>query len=206
MNLLGLLEGGLFALGQVLRLPIVVLLWVAVVATLYQAGRALVELVSRRRDHVGFDIDRWLKEGPVLDADESRLARLPRAPRLMVEDYRRLGQAQRAQTGVLENLLATHEDRQRAGLSVARSLVRIGPSVGLIGTLIPMGASLAAMAGGDLQNMAGQMVVAFTSTIIGLATGTVAYAIVAVRQGWVSRSIREQRYVAERIAAERGEG
>ena len=37
---------------------------------------------------------------------------------------------------------------------------------------IPMGSSLASMATGNLKAMAGQMVVAFTSTIIGLATGT----------------------------------
>lgn len=156
MNLLGLLESGLFALGQVLRLPVVVLLWLAVVVTLYQAGKALVEVVSRRRDHVGFDIDRWLKEGPVMEADESRRTRLPRAPRLMLEDYRRLDESQRVQAGALENLVAAHEERQRSGLNMARSLVRVGPSVGLVGTLIPMGSSLAALAGGNLQAMAGQ--------------------------------------------------
>jgi biopolymer transport protein ExbB/TolQ len=65
-----------------------------------------------------------------------------------------------------------------------------------------MGGSLAAMAGGTLQAMAGQMVVAFTSTIIGLATGTMAYGIATLRQGWVNQAIREQRYLAEQLAAE----
>ena len=50
--------------------------------------------------------------------------------------------------------------------------------------------------------MAGQMVVAFTTTIIGLATGTLAYVVAAVRQGWVNETVREQRYLAERIASE----
>ena len=81
-------------------------------------------------------------------------------------------------------------------------LVKVGPSLGLLGTLIPMGSSLAAMAAGNLEAMAGQMVVAFTTTIVGLACGTVAYVIQTVRQGWVNESIREQRYVAEKIAAE----
>jgi biopolymer transport protein ExbB/TolQ len=72
----------------------------------------------------------------------------------------------------------------------------------LLGTLIPMGGSLAAMAGGDLKAMAGQMVVAFTTTIIGLATGTVAYVVAAARQDWVNTTIREQRFLAERVGAE----
>ena len=46
------------------------------------------------------------------------------------------------------------------------------------------------------------MVVAFTTTIIGLATGTVAYVVAAIRHGWVSETVREQRYLAERIAQE----
>jgi biopolymer transport protein ExbB/TolQ len=50
--------------------------------------------------------------------------------------------------------------------------------------------------------MAGQMIVAFTTTIIGLATGTLAYVVAAVRHNWVIETIREQRYLAERLAQE----
>ena len=84
-------------------------------------------------------------------------------------------------------------------------LVKVGPSMGLLGTLIPMGTSLASLATGNLEAMAGQMVVAFTTTIIGLATGTLAYVVAAARQGWVNESIREQRFLAERIAIELGD-
>jgi biopolymer transport protein ExbB/TolQ len=65
-----------------------------------------------------------------------------------------------------------------------------------------MGASLASLASGNLQAMAGQMVVAFTTTIIGLATGTAAYVVTVVRHSWVHETVREQRYLAERISGE----
>ena len=71
-----------------------------------------------------------------------------------------------------------------------------------VGTLIPMGSSLASLATGNLEAMAGQMVVAFTTTIIGLATGTLAYVVAAARQSWVNETIREQRFIAEHIAQE----
>ena len=58
------------------------------------------------------------------------------------------------------------------------------------------------MAAGNLEAMAGQMVVALTSTIVGLATGTLVYAVAVARQNWVTESIREQRYLAEQIARE----
>ena len=81
-------------------------------------------------------------------------------------------------------------------------MVRVGPSLGLLGTLIPMGSSLASMATGNLEAMAGQMVVAFTSTIIGLATGTLAYVVAAVRHNWVNETVRDERFLAERVALE----
>ena len=40
LNILGLLENGLFALGQVLRFPVMVLLWLCVGAALFMAGAA----------------------------------------------------------------------------------------------------------------------------------------------------------------------
>jgi len=202
MNLLTILENGLFALGQILRFPVMALLWVCVLMAIYYAAHCLVEFVGRRRDHAGFDLERWLRGGVALDADEARAAQLPSALRSLL----RAAQAQRREStlreGGLEHLVAEHEEVQRHGLNGPRALVKIGPSLGLVGTLIPMGSSLAALAGGNLQAMSSQMVVAFTTTIIGLATGTIAYGVATLRLGWVNATIREQRYLAERIAVE----
>jgi biopolymer transport protein ExbB/TolQ len=202
MNLLDALENGLFALGQVLRFPVMALLWVCVGFVLYFAAYSLVEAVRRQREHLGFNIKAWLQQGQVLAADEARKAVLPEGLRRMLAAMQQQNQQGALKHGGLENIVAEHEEQLRHQLDGPRALVKLGPSLGLIGTLIPMGSSLAAMAGGNLQAMAGQMVVAFTTTIIGLATGTVAYALVALRQGWVSTSIREQRYMAEVVAAE----
>ncbi len=204
MKFTDLLENGLFALGQVLRLPVILMLWLCVALMLFYIGSYLVEAVARRRERAGFDLKRWLQQGRVLDApaDDAREAALPANLAQLLGAIRELDRAQALHHGGLENVVAEAEERLRHGLDGPRALVKVGPSLGLIGTLIPMGSSLAAMAGGNLNAMAGQMVVAFTSTIIGLATGTVAYGLVALRQSWVSASIREQRYLAEVVAAE----
>lgn len=202
MKLLDVLENGLFALGQVLRFPVMLLLWVCVGLTLYYVAYSAVEALKRRSDRRGFDLKRWLQKGSVLSADAARMAALPVSLRRMLTAL----QAQQAEGGLghggLENIVAENEEKLRHALDGPRALVKLGPSLGLIGTLIPMGGSLAAMAGGNLQAMAGQMVVAFTTTIIGLATGTIAYALVSLRQAWVNASIRELRYLAEVVAAE----
>lgn len=202
MNVLSVLENGLFALGQVLRFPVMSLLWVCVGFTLYYAGHVLIEAVNRQREHVGFNLKRWLQQGQLLHSAAERRQQLPRALRALLVDVQQQHQHGTLQHGGLENVVAEHEEQLRHALNGPRALVKIGPSLGLIGTLIPMGSSLAAMASGNLQAMAGQMVVAFTTTIIGLATGTVAYAITAARQAWINAAIREQRYLAEVIVAE----
>lgn len=206
MNLLPLLENGLFALGQVLRFPVMALLWVCVAAALFMAGSCLLEFVARTRERRSFDIKTWLKDGTVLGTDESRRSRLPAPLRQFIADIERGRQVGTLQHGGLEHLLLEREERVRNTLAPSRMLVKVGPSLGLLGTLIPMGTSLAAMATGNLEAMAGQMVVAFTTTIIGLSTGTIAYVVAAARQTWVAELVREQRFLVERVAAELGDG
>jgi biopolymer transport protein ExbB/TolQ len=202
MNLLAALENGLFALGQVLRFPVFLLLWGCVLVSVFMAGACVVDGVARRRERRGFDIKAWLREGAVLDAPPTRARALPAALRqLLVRIHQ--GRAEGALgDGGLAHLLMEQEGRARTRLDAARTMVRVGPSLGLMGTLIPMGSSLASMATGNLEAMAGQMVVAFTSTIIGLATGTLAYVVAAVRHQWVNETVRDERYLAEHVARE----
>ena len=202
MSLLQLLENGLFAVGQVLRFPIMVLLWMCVAAALFMAGHAAVELVARQRERRSFDIKRWLQSGPVLDATDARLAELPALLRRLAADVRDARHQRALDHGGLEHLLLEREEQVRHTLLAPRALVKVGPSIGLIGTLIPMGASLASLATGNLEVMAGQMVVAFTSTIVGLTTGTLAYVVASARQAWATEAVREQRFLVERIATE----
>jgi biopolymer transport protein ExbB/TolQ len=204
LNVLQVLENGLFALGQVLRFPVMALLWVCVMASVFMAGHALVEFVGRRRERLGFNLHAWLQQGAAL-AQGERLRRLPADLRQLVAAVESERQQDTLVNGAFEHLVLEREERLRHTLVPSRMLVKVGPSIGLLGTLIPMGTSLASLATGNLDAMAGQMIVAFTTTIIGLATGTLAYVVAATRQAWVNESIREQRFLAERIAIELGD-
>lgn len=202
MNVLAALENGLFALGQVLRFPVMALLWVCVLWAVFLAGSCVIEWVGRTRERRGFDVTAWLKAGGVLGSADARRQQLPVTLRRLVADVEHRRTEGALTDGGLEHLVLAHEEQTRRQLNGPRILVKVGPSLGLLGTLIPMGTALASLATGNLEAMAGQMVVAFTTTIIGLATGTAAYVVAAVRQGWVSETVREQRFVAERLATE----
>jgi biopolymer transport protein ExbB/TolQ len=204
VNLLTVLENGLFALGQVLRFPVFLLLWVCVATAVFMTGSCVVDFVARRRERRTFDITAWLNSGPAIESSVHRRRLLPAGLRQMLDDVEDRRARGALADGGLEHLVLEREERVRRPLNSARMMVRVGPSLGLLGTLIPMGSSLASMAAGNLEAMAGQMVVAFTSTIVGLATGTLAYVVAAARQNWVTETVREQRYFAEQVAREVG--
>ena len=202
MNLLGILENGLFALSQVLRLPVILLLWLCVAAALFMAGGCVSEFLARRRERNGFNLNSWIEGGPVLGVAEARLSALPAPLQGLLTDVDREHTRQSLGDGGLEHVVLEREEQVRRTLNGSRMLVRVGPSLGLLGTLIPMGTALASLTAGNLEAMAGQMVVAFTTTVIGLSAGTMAFVIQVIRHAWVNETVREQRFLAERVAAE----
>ena len=203
MSLLGLLENGLFALGQVLRFPVMTLLWICVLSVCFMAGACFMEFLARRKERVGFNIKIWLlTNSSVLRANTQELEKIPQQLQELVTTMKQQHEQQQLEHGGIEHLILESEESLKHSLNSSRMLVKVAPSLGLLGTLIPMGVSLAAMAAGNLDAMAAQMVVAFTTTIIGLACGTGAYIVNLVRNSWVNEVIREQRFIAERILVE----
>jgi len=116
-----------------------------------------------------------------------------------------LGRQQRANAAPLdvelELLLQTHEHRQLIKLDQVRFVIKLGPALGLMGTLIPMGISLAALAQGNIPSMAGSMVTAFTATVTGLGCGVITYLVALVREQWLRADFAAMRHQAELAAS-----
>ncbi len=86
-------------------------------------------------------------------------------------------------------------------LDGVRFVVRVGPALGLMGTLIPMGISLAGLAQGNLPKMAESMTTAFTATVVGLACSVSAYVLTLVREHWLRSDLTEIAFAAETLLA-----
>lgn len=63
-------------------------------------------------------------------------------------------------------------------------IARIGPMLGLMGTLIPLGPGLAALGEGNVQILGVAMRVAFDTTVLGLLTGVVGFVLGRLRRRW----------------------
>lgn len=97
-----------------------------------------------------------------------------------------------------EHALADFELAVQRRLDRTRILVRAGPAIGLMGTLIPLAPGLAALGRGDVPALAEDLRSAFGATVIGLLVGTVAYALTLTR----TRLYTEDLAALERAAGE----
>ena len=87
-------------------------------------------------------------------------------------------------------------------INYVRFIVRLAPSLGLMGTLIPMGTALASLSQGDMLAMSTNMVTAFTTTITGIACSTLAFLIVIKRENWLRKDIYDNEMYGELLLRE----
>ncbi|MEV4423216.1 MotA/TolQ/ExbB proton channel family protein [Patulibacter sp. NPDC049589] len=81
----------------------------------------------------------------------------------------------------VEYALADYELGVQRRLDRTRMLVRAGPAVGLMGTLIPLAPGLGALGRGDFASLADDLQVAFAATVIGILVGTGAFTLTLLR-------------------------
>ena len=92
-------------------------------------------------------------------------------------------------TAVANRVLSEYEVTADAELGKYKVLVKFGPILGLMGTLIPMGPALAGLSIGDISSMAYNMQVAFATTVLGLFSGAVGFILLQVKQRWFTSDL-----------------
>ena len=122
--------------------------------------------------------------------------RLPQKnPSLVVIYMKRLLEAD--STAMRQRLLADFEIGADKDLSTSKTLGKMGPMLGLMGTLIPMGPALVGLSTGDIASMAYNMQVAFATTVIGLFAAAVGFVTGQVKQRWYLQDMTDLEFVAE---------
>lgn len=141
---------------------------------------------------------------PVVDALKTdnldRLAEtLPKKSRSLAVVY--MKQMLEAQNDVtrIERLLSDFELEADKDLELPKTLAKMGPMLGLMGTLIPMGPALVGLADGDIASMAYNMQVAFATTVVGLFSSAVGFVARQTKQRWYMRDLNDLEFVANRI-------
>jgi biopolymer transport protein ExbB/TolQ len=172
-----LTSNALSGFSSALRVPVHVgaLLLLAVLA--FELGRILTEGWRRVRPGT-LPIEQIATQAIMTPEAASAIARRAPGP---LSERAVLDLATADGSEAVENALADYELRIQRRLDRTRILVRAGPAVGLMGTLIPLAPGLGALGHGDFTELAGDLKVAFAATVIGILVGTAAFALTLIR-------------------------
>ncbi len=181
------IENILFDVADALRYPVLIAALIATVAVVIELGALFAELRKRR----GRGLPRLEQ---ALAAIRDALAKGDNQTALTIA--RGLGYngamkdalaaivEQRSMPDAADRIakrMAEYDYRSMKRLERTRILVRMGPALGLMGTLIPLAPGLEKLGRGDVPALAADLRSAFGATVIGLLVGTVAYALTLTR-------------------------
>jgi biopolymer transport protein ExbB/TolQ len=174
------LGDGLSHIATALRVPVLIAAVVILVLCALEVGRFAVEWWRRWRNRQ-FDLRQVVAEAVAEPSQAPHYARYARSP-IAAHAVLAIAAAPPAERGLAtERALVDYELAVQRSLDRTRLLVRAGPAIGLMGTLIPLIPGLAALAGGDVGTLANDLRDAFGATVVGLLVGTVAFALTLTR-------------------------
>lgn len=174
-----------------------------VVAILYLLARGLIALGA----FYGLWADR-LRRRKRLAAQASEPAGADRMAAALAADARRPDALQRAAHALLqqpadaawhERVITDFELQTDRQLSLYRTMTRIGPLLGLMGTLIPLGPALVGLAAGDISLLARKMEVAFATTVVGLVIGAIGFLLHQAASRWALDDLSLLEYLGAKL-------
>jgi biopolymer transport protein ExbB/TolQ len=184
---------------EALRYPVLITAMIALLVVVWELGRLGVEAFKRsQRPKTPFD-------QVVRQAFAQKQAGDAAGAQATLRAYSYGDALQKAAVGTM--FAPTALDAQRAvieydlyvskRLDRVRLLVRAGPALGLMGTLIPLAPALAALGKGQPSVLADELQTAFAITVVGVLVGLVAFTIALVRERYYTRDLADLEFLRE---------
>lgn len=128
---------------------------------------------------------------------DSVTANLPKKSEMLVVSFVKKMIESKDNYAEVKRLLAEFEIAADKDIATCKMLSKLGPMLGLMGTLIPMGPALAGLASGDIESMARNMQVAFATTVTGLVAAAIGYVTQQVKQRWYLQDMTNLEYLSD---------
>lgn len=84
-------------------------------------------------------------------------------------------------------------------ISTSRLLAKVGPVLGLIGTLISMSPALLGLSNGNIEGMAYNMQIVFATTVVGLVISLVGLVTQQYKQRWYAEELNALELISSRL-------
>lgn len=183
----------LFGIANSLLIPDIVLLILFFVWALIILGATYAAYMNRRKNQriIGSAIKELTPQGlPEFTSLSATLA--PSTFSTYLSDL--LGSD--ASEDYADWLLGEYESVAARELNTARLLTKVGPVLGLMGTLISMSPALVGLSTGDISGMAYNMQVVFSTTVLGLVISIIGLFVQQVKQRWFAADVNNLDRVA----------
>ena len=177
-----------------LLVPVIVLLIFFFVRALILIGAFFGQYLNQKRTATKF-YDRIRNLTPATLPEFT--ASLPETPASITMAYAKKIIGERGNNAKIELLLAEYEIEADKNISTSKVLTKMGPILGLMGTLIPMGPALVGLASGDIASMAYNMQVAFATTVVGLVVSGIGFLTQQVKERWAISNLTILEYLAD---------
>ncbi|NTU88856.1 MAG: MotA/TolQ/ExbB proton channel family protein [Actinobacteria bacterium] len=178
----------LHVIAQVMLVPTIVVVLILIAFVVYQLGALVVEALGERR-RLKTSIPELIREvnnAKIQDLAQilegSGILRRQKKAVTMVLEYRDLSVD--SLEAIAKGALTAEQIHYLKKLSHTDLIARIGPMLGLMGTLIPLGPGIVALSAGDTATLAQSLLTAFDTTVAGLIIASVSYAISTLRRRW----------------------
>jgi biopolymer transport protein ExbB/TolQ len=202
------IDNAIFHVSSALQVPVLALALIALALVIYELGSYVVELYRRQRRHFVTLADSTERARAALAAGDraSAGAELTSVARSasMAATLTFIAENARMPRGEhrLNKALADFDFESQRRLGHTRLLVRAGPALGLMGTLIPLSPALTGLASGNTEELSHDLRVAFSVTVVGLLVGAVAFAISLSRDRLYGQDLSDLEYVAAMVSDE----
>nr|WP_295000875.1 MotA/TolQ/ExbB proton channel family protein [uncultured Methanobrevibacter sp.] len=184
-----ILTSTLNMISQSLQIPVIIFLVIFAVFAVLAIGGLVAEYTSRKKvtpeiiEELIYaitnansleEIKNVIKNAKLYESQKVVLIKILRSNELTADSRHALA----------KKLIEFEETKFSKTIERTDVVTRIGPTLGLMGTLIPMGPGLAALGAGDVNTLANAIIVAFDTTVVGIGAGAVAYFVSKVRRRW----------------------
>ena len=191
-----ILTGSLDIISQSLSIPVLIILLIIVAVTIILLGQVVREYFKNKTVKVGeirdlmYGIDEADNIAEVRNLISS--SNLPCTQKnILLEICNADSMKKATREALARKLVEWEEEKIDKKLNRTDVITRIGPTLGLMGTLIPMGPGLAALGAGDINTLASSLTVAFNTTIVGIGSGALCYVLGKIRNQWAERYLSD---------------
>lgn len=197
----------LHTVSQTILNPVLLILAVLIVVSVWQIGDILVEYFLERRkrcrDIAGLlnalhtagyaAAGQVIEQSTLLKRHKQSLQPLLNRPELTRNELEVLA----------ARILSEEEQKYQKALLATDLVMKLGPMVGLLGTLIPLGPGIVALGQGDTAALAESLGIAFDTTVAGVVSAAICSVVAKIRKGWYEDYLQALESVMEYIVEAR---